>query len=54
MYDKTGNALLDMCSIISNKTGIDVYIIRIITLIMILSFNVTKFFICFRFGLFAI
>jgi phage shock protein PspC (stress-responsive transcriptional regulator) len=50
---KATSQLMGVCATISNKTGIDVFIIRIITIIIMIAGGGTPILIYFLLGLFA-
>jgi len=53
MAEKATSTFMGVCATIANKTGIDVFIIRIITVILILASGGTGLLIYFLLGLFA-
>jgi phage shock protein C len=50
---KATSKLMGVCATISNKTGIDVFVIRVITVIVIICGGGTPLLIYFLLGLFA-
>lgn len=53
MTDKAKGTFMGVCATIANKTGIDVFIIRVITVILILSTTGMGFLLYIILGLFA-
>ena len=53
MSEKATSTFMGVCATISNKTGIDVFIVRLITVVLILSTGGTGLLIYILLGLFA-